>query len=98
MSYHMLYCRCVLRGCAEACHRKSANVDKNYDFVILIKEIRVQLDLSQEDFAREVGVSYATVNRWENGRFLPSRMALRLVEMYCDRMIQLERLLLPEEL
>jgi len=71
---------------------------KNYDFVILIKEIRVQLDLSQEDFAREVGVSYATVNRWENGRFLPSRMALRRVEMYCDQMIQLERLLLPEEL
>ena len=71
---------------------------KNYDFVILIKEIRVQLDLSQEDFARELGVSYATVNRWENGRFLPSRMALRLVEMYCDRMIELQRLLLPEEL
>ncbi len=71
---------------------------RNCDFVILIKEIRVQLDLSEEDFAREVGVSYATVNRWEKGLFMPSRMSLRLVEMYCDRMIELERLLLPEEL
>jgi DNA-binding transcriptional regulator YiaG len=69
---------------------------KQYDFVILIKEVRVQLDLSQEDFAREIGVSYATVNRWENGRFLPSKMALRLVEMYCDRMMELERLILPD--
>jgi DNA-binding XRE family transcriptional regulator len=71
---------------------------KQYDFVILIKELRVQLDLSQEDFAREIGVSYATVNRWENGRFLPSKMALRMVELYCDRMIELGRLLLPDDL
>ncbi|RLB87495.1 MAG: hypothetical protein DRH50_16750 [Deltaproteobacteria bacterium] len=34
--------------------------------MILIKKVRVQLDLSQEDFAREIGVSYGTVNRWEN--------------------------------
>jgi DNA-binding XRE family transcriptional regulator len=71
---------------------------KQYDFVILIKEVRVQLDLSQEDFAREIGVSCATVNRWENGRFLPSKMAIRCVETYCDRMIELGRLLLPDDL
>ncbi|MDY6832239.1 MAG: helix-turn-helix domain-containing protein [Thermodesulfobacteriota bacterium] len=66
--------------------------------MILIKEVRVQLDLSQEDFAREIGVSYATVNRWENGRFLPSKMALKCVETYCDRMIDRGRLLLPGDL
>lgn len=69
---------------------------KQYDFVILIKEVRVQLDLSQEDFAREIGVSYATVNRWENGRFLPSKMALRCVETYCDRMMERGKLLLSD--
>ena len=53
---------------------------KQYDFAILIKEARVQLALSQEDLAREIGVSYATVNRWENGRFMPSKMALRQIE------------------
>jgi len=71
---------------------------KQFDFVILIKEIRVQLDLSQEDFAREIGVSYATVNRWENRRFLPSKMAMRRIEAYCDHMIELGRLQLPHEL
>jgi DNA-binding transcriptional regulator YiaG len=71
---------------------------KQYNFVVLIKKMRVQLDLSQEDLAREIGVSYATVNRWENGRFLPSRMAVRQVEAYCDRMIALGRLLLPDKL
>ena len=48
---------------------------KRYDLVMLIKEVRVQLDLSQEDLAREIGVSFATVNRWENGRFRPSKLA-----------------------
>jgi putative transcriptional regulator len=71
---------------------------KQYDIVVFIKEIRSQLDLSQEDFAREIGVSCATVNRWENGRFLPSKMALRCVETYCDRMIELGRLMLPDDL
>lgn len=71
---------------------------KQYDFVVFIKKMRAQLDLSQEDLAREIGVSYATVNRWENGRFLPSRMAVRQVEAYCDRMIALGRLLLPDKL
>ena len=45
---------------------------KPYDGAILIKEVHVQLALSQEDLARETGVSYATVNRWENGRFMSS--------------------------
>jgi DNA-binding transcriptional regulator YiaG len=71
---------------------------KRYDLVILIKEVRVQLNLSQEDLAREIGVSFATVNRWENRRYLPSKMALRQIEVYCDRMIDLGRLLLPDEL
>lgn len=69
---------------------------KRYDFVIFIKEIRVQLDLSQENLAREIGVSYATVNRWENGRSLPPKLALRQVEAYCDHLIEAGRLLLPD--
>ena len=69
---------------------------KEHDFAVLIKEIRLQLDLSQEDLAREVGVSYATVNRWENGRFQPSRLAIKQIEAYCDRMIERGMLDLPE--
>ena len=70
---------------------------KPYDVAIFIKEVRVQLALSQEDLAREIGVSYATVNRWENGRFMPSKMALRQIEAYCERMMETGRLLLPKE-
>jgi DNA-binding XRE family transcriptional regulator len=69
---------------------------QDYDYVVLIKTVRSQLDLSQEDLAREVGVSYATVNRWENECFSPSRMAMRQVEAYCDRMIEQGRLELPD--
>ena len=78
-------------------HRKGTFLwIKRYDFVVFIKEVRVQLDLSQEDLAREIGVSFATVNRWENERFQPSRLALRSVETYCDRMIELGMLLLDD--
>jgi putative transcriptional regulator len=70
---------------------------KAYDVAILVKEVRVQLALSQEDLASEIGVSYATVNRWEKGRFMPSKLALRQIEAHCDRMIETGRLLLPKE-
>ena len=33
----------------------------------LVLEIRNRLKASQEDLAKMIGVSYATVNRWENG-------------------------------
>ena len=38
----------------------------------IFKEVRLQLALSQADLARELGVSYATVNRWENGQAFQS--------------------------
>jgi DNA-binding transcriptional regulator YiaG len=36
-----------------------------------IRAIRDALGLSQEAFARRVGVAYNTVNRWEKGKSLP---------------------------
>ena len=40
-----------------------------------LKKIRLLRGWSQEDLAREIGVSFATVNRWENGKTKPSRLA-----------------------
>jgi putative transcriptional regulator len=54
----------------------------------LVKEVRRQLSISQEDLARELGVSYATVNRWENGQVKPSKLARAQLESFCDRMIE----------
>ena len=42
-----------------------------------IRTLRKQLGLTQEEFAHEIGVTFATVNRWENGKSKPSRLALR---------------------
>jgi type I restriction enzyme M protein len=36
-----------------------------------IRAIRNALGVSQEAFARRVGVTYNTVNRWEKGKSLP---------------------------
>jgi putative transcriptional regulator len=38
---------------------------------VLVKEPRRRLDLTQEQFAQHVGVTYSTVNHWENGKRAP---------------------------
>jgi len=40
-----------------------------------IKKLRQALNLSQEKFARELGVTTGTVLRWELGRTSPSPLA-----------------------
>jgi transcriptional regulator with XRE-family HTH domain len=37
-----------------------------------IRELRAHLQLTQEGFASILGVSFATVNRWENGKNVPA--------------------------
>ena len=57
----------------------------------LILEIRNRLNASQEDLARMIGISYATVNRWENGHSQPNKAAqLRLYDICKERDIDLE--------
>lgn len=47
-----------------------------------IRGIRKRMGLTQTEFAKKVGVSYATVNRWERGHTKPYRIAyLRLLEI-----------------
>lgn len=43
----------------------------------LVKELRRRLDLTQEQFAQKVGVTYSTVNHWENGKRIPQPFLLR---------------------
>ena len=40
-----------------------------------IKRIRKKLKMSQEEFARTIGVSFVTINRWELGLAKPSQLA-----------------------
>lgn len=65
-------------------------------FPALVKKIRKQLKLSQEDLARQLGVSYATVNRWENGQSKPSKLAKAQLDAFCKKMTNQGKLTLPE--
>jgi putative transcriptional regulator len=45
-----------------------------------IKTLRERLHLTQEAFARILGVSFATVNRWENGKTAPTGDYARVLQ------------------
>ncbi len=65
-------------------------------FPAFVKDIRKQLTLSQEDLARHLGVSYATVNRWENGQSKPSKLAKAQLGSFCKKMTSQGKLTLTE--
>ena len=46
----------------------------------LVRGTRQRLGLTQTQLAHELGVSYQSVNRWENGRNIPLPMVLKLIE------------------
>lgn len=46
----------------------------------LVRETRQRLNLSQVKFAAALGVSFQSVNRWENGRTKPLPLALKQIE------------------
>lgn len=51
-----------------------------------LKELRSKLGLTQEQFAAKVGVTFSTVNRWENGKGKPSPLAMRQIEELIENM------------
>lgn len=55
---------------------------KGCNVVAIVKRLRKGMELTQEQFAQEVGVTYSTVNQWENGHRHPQPYLLRrLLEM-----------------
>lgn len=64
-------------------------------FASLIKCVRTQLGLTQEELARELGVSFPTVNRWENRQVNPSRLAQSQFHAFCSKMKRQGKLKLP---
>ncbi|MHC5862648.1 helix-turn-helix domain-containing protein [Nostoc sp.] len=46
----------------------------------LIRELRLKTGLTQEQFAAVLGVTFPTVNRWENGHNQPSPIAMKQIE------------------
>lgn len=44
------------------------------DYSKLIPELRAAMNVSQEDFAKLLGVVSVTVSRWENGHVNPTKI------------------------
>ncbi len=52
----------------------------NKDIPKMVRELRAALGLTQEQFAAKIGVTWATINRWENDRGKPYPLAMRQLE------------------
>ena len=50
------------------------------DIPRLVREIRDRTGLTQEKFAAKLGVTFPTINRWENDRAKPSPLAMQRIE------------------
>ena len=54
----------------------------------LVRELRDHLALTQEKFAAKLGVTFPTINRWENGRAKPSPLALARIRELAENLGQ----------
>lgn len=52
---------------------------------MLIKEIRLQLNMSQKTLATHLNTSFSTINRWENGHTKPSPLARTALIDLCTK-------------
>ena len=51
-----------------------------------VRELRKRTGLTQEKFAAKLGVTFPTINRWENGRAKPSPLAMQKIEELLGKM------------
>src|SRR5437660_3279104 len=49
------------------------------DYPTRVRAVRARLELTQTRLAAQIGVSFATINRWENGQAKPTRLAWRQI-------------------
>jgi len=50
-----------------------------------IKALRLQMGLSQKEFAEELGVRQQTVSEWETSVYEPTRATSRLLSMVAEK-------------
>ena len=63
-------------------------MDAQTDIPRLVRELRERTGLTQEKFAAKLGVTFPTINRWENGRTKPSPLARQKIEKLLKSMGQ----------
>lgn len=57
----------------------------DYDYQKMIVSLRNKLILSQVEFAKLLGVSFASVNRWERGHHEPTIKVKRKIIELCKK-------------
>ena len=63
----------------------------------LIRSIRAHLNMSQQEFAEYLGVAFATVNRWENGRSVPNKLAQdKILELCREKVVPVYDMILQK--
>lgn len=61
------------------------------DYKKSIKKLREKAFLTQTDLAEILGVSFTTVNRWENGKYEPTmKIKKKLYNLFLEHKIQSE--------
>ena len=59
------------------------NNDKRIPYSDAILKFRTKLNVSQEELAKIMNVSFVSINRWENGHFEPTKLQKeRLKEIF----------------
>ena len=53
------------------------------EFSEKVRLVREKLYMSQEDLARALNVSFSTINRWENEKTKPIKMARAVFDTFC---------------
>jgi len=70
---------------------------KELDYASLVKTLRRRGGFTQEQLAHELGVTFTTINNWENGRRRPMPfLARRLAEMATAASIDVQEYEVPE--
>lgn len=53
-------------------------------FAKFLKDVRKQLEMSQQQLAKALNVSFSTINRWENEKTEPSNLAQKTFFDFCE--------------
>jgi ribosome-binding protein aMBF1 (putative translation factor) len=61
-------------------------------FPELVQQVCRQLGISQEELVLQLDISHATVNRWENSKTTPFKLAWAQFDVFCEKMMERSKL------
>ncbi len=77
------------------------------EFAKIVKIARETLGVSQEELAKRLDVSFATINRWENNKTVPNKLTQKVFFEFCEdnhiykfeeSMVNLQNVILTKEM